>query len=908
MSAHPTPVSIAEQILQLVQINFDASSPQTDLQALYDAKIRVQDLCNSLLQATLGRLEYTTLLAESCQESSALGFISRLGVADVIGDKDVTLDEISKSTGSDPRFLSIALSSLSKHDYFEEVGGFGSKVYRNNELSEILREDHPESVKDASSCDEGFKATSYLLEASKPSLDGARRLPAVNLAFGFNNTVFEWMADQAWRGRRMGKAMQQLHLMANGNVVFDYPWNQLASPVVDVGGGIGSLELALLKREENAALNFTIFDIPATIENAKKTWANQSQSASSRVGFASGNFLAATLDETCIPRGMPTYLIRHVLHDWTDDQVVMILNNVRQAMLAAPGPASGARLVLCEMLLRSSSARFVRTTSMQLLALNNGITRTETEMVNLVEKSGFKVIKVHHMRAVDSIIEARPDLMPIQSTQRPLPTLPHEVLVLIFKLVFWENRATRVPYFPLHVRGREPYAHETDWKNTEIEHVTSSCVFPIALASVSKTWREVMSMLTPAWSRVIIFVDAPDCLTFARSQVEWSRRTMLPIDLVVSNQDSRRFSRSSDEEGEVLRSIFDIVQPLFYRCRTILFRVTYTSSLPRLASDFPDVAPNLETLWFQAEVPNSGYQGFMDGTLPVHFPFPSLQTLEIDGWNFVELSINAIWWLESLCQNKASDRNLKVTHYLPMNGQGKTVRLLMNDLLPILDKMKSLSFEEVDFASDLDIDSTADDSPSQSSLTLSGLCARLTALLLADRYVESVTIRRCSLSRILFAPSVYFLDLCDIDYPDSTGDLRDMLRFWEGRKLRVTNCPGFDDSVIKLFSEPIPTATPGKTSLRGLLSTLSIIQCHGFSIAALRKMIDARNAYAAAHESEEDCDIDELLLVEICNVPDLNAEDRNWFKRLFGEDSLDLHDEDVFKRTGVWPTDKTVIS
>ena len=66
------------------------------------------------------------------------------------------------------------------------------------------------------------------------------------------------------------------------------------------------------------------------------------------------------------------------------------------------------KLILCEMLLRDSSPRFVRTTSMQILALNNGITRTEPDMVRLVERSGFKVENVHYMRAVDSIVEAVP--------------------------------------------------------------------------------------------------------------------------------------------------------------------------------------------------------------------------------------------------------------------------------------------------------------------------------------------------------------------------------------------------------------------------------------------------------------------------------------------------------------------
>ncbi|GLB43619.1 putative O-methyltransferase [Lyophyllum shimeji] len=403
-----TPVTIAEQILQLTKAHFDPSNATDDPFALYDAKIRMQDLCDQLLQSALGRLEYTILLAESCQESSALGFISSLGVADIIGDETKTVAELSEASGADSRFLSIAMSCLTRHNYFEEAGGFGTQVYRNNKLSDILREDHPESVKDAVGfiCDEGFKATSYLLEASKAPSNGGKRVSAVQLAYGFDKSVFEWMSDNEWRGRRMGKAMQQLHRMANGNVLADYPWNKLISPIIDIGGGIGSLELALLKDEQNAELRFTIFDIPKTIENAKKTWMAQPEPASSRVSFTPGDFLASDLDETRIPRGQPTYLIRHVLHDWTDDQVLNILRNVRQAMCAAPGPDPNAKLILCEMLLRDSSARFMRTTSMQLLALNNGVTRTEAEMVKLVEMSGFNISRIHHMRAADSIIEA----------------------------------------------------------------------------------------------------------------------------------------------------------------------------------------------------------------------------------------------------------------------------------------------------------------------------------------------------------------------------------------------------------------------------------------------------------------------------------------------------------------------
>lgn len=110
--------------------------------------------------------------------------------------------------------------------------------------------------------------------------------------------------------------------------------------------------------------------------------------------------MASSLEDTKIPIGKPTYIIRHVLHDWTDDDVVSILRNVRLAM------NQDSRLLLVEMVLRAESPRFVRTTSMQILALSNGVTRTEVEMESLLEKAGFKVNKVTHMRAIDSVIEA----------------------------------------------------------------------------------------------------------------------------------------------------------------------------------------------------------------------------------------------------------------------------------------------------------------------------------------------------------------------------------------------------------------------------------------------------------------------------------------------------------------------
>ena len=109
--------------------------------------------------------------------------------------------------------------------------------------------------------------------------------------------------------------------------------------------------------------------------------------------------MAHTLEESNIPVGKPTYIIRHVLHDWTDEDALKILRAVRQAM-----PANG-KLLLVEMLLHPESSRLVRTTSMQILALNNGMTRTAQAMEDLVHLAGLRVQHVTKMRAVDSVVE-----------------------------------------------------------------------------------------------------------------------------------------------------------------------------------------------------------------------------------------------------------------------------------------------------------------------------------------------------------------------------------------------------------------------------------------------------------------------------------------------------------------------
>ncbi|GLB43880.1 hypothetical protein LshimejAT787_1500640 [Lyophyllum shimeji] len=339
-----------------------------------------------------------------------------------------------------------------------------------------------------------------------------------------------------------------------------------------------------------------------------------------------------------------------------------------------------------------------------------------------------------------------------------------------------------------------------------------------------------------------------------------------------------------------------MLAPHVPRCKTLCYDVTFTSSLPRLATDFPNTAHHLSKLVLKASVAN-GMTGFLDGTEVTHFPFPVLQDLEIDGWNFVEIYTNAGWWFEELLKTSTNMvHTLAISQYRPMMRGEIQHRFLIDDAFPLLSKFRRLLLDNVDF------DCTSDENPfthniEPESLELCSLSGPLTAAMLEKfLHVPFLTIVRCPLTDLGAFPACA-LTLRNIDYPAIAQDLRVLLPDWDGYELRIDNCPGFDDSILDMLGATrVLNTTTGEERLNAsMLVNLSIENCHGFSIAALRRMTEARKIFIAGSTSDDLRD----LTVLIRNVPTLEAEDRQWFARNFGDASLWRYDMDIWERSRI---------
>jgi hypothetical protein len=158
---------------------------------------------------------------------------------------------------------------------------------------------------------------------------------------------------------------------------------------VDVGGANGSLLRELL--EVNPILKGVIFDQPRVIDQARALPVNLAMG--NRLAFVEGSFFEA------VPAG-DLYLLRHILHDWGDQECRSILRNCRQSARV------GARLLIIEQVMGSQPTMFACQVDLTMLVAVSGRERRLKEYERLLGETGFTLQMFSPLTPTHSLIEA----------------------------------------------------------------------------------------------------------------------------------------------------------------------------------------------------------------------------------------------------------------------------------------------------------------------------------------------------------------------------------------------------------------------------------------------------------------------------------------------------------------------
>jgi O-methyltransferase domain len=98
-----------------------------------------------------------------------------------------------------------------------------------------------------------------------------------------------------------------------------------------------------------------------------------------------------------------TYLFRHIIHDWTDEQSVQILNNCRKVI-----PNNGRLLIIEAVVPTGNEPSLAKDFDMVMLVFPGGIERTEEEYRFLLEQAGFQLSSITPTASVISVVEGKP--------------------------------------------------------------------------------------------------------------------------------------------------------------------------------------------------------------------------------------------------------------------------------------------------------------------------------------------------------------------------------------------------------------------------------------------------------------------------------------------------------------------
>lgn len=168
--------------------------------------------------------------------------------------------------------------------------------------------------------------------------------------------------------------------------------------VADVGGGDGTLLAPVLAAYP--ALRGMLIDTEEGLAQAPATL--ERHGLAERCALVVGDFFRE------VPAGADLYLIKSVLHDWSDDQVVTILGHIR-SVLPTDGRILIVEPVLPELVDPQGDGR-IYLTDLNMLVNVGGRERTRAEFEDLCGRAGLSVVGVTALEPPSpfSLIEARP--------------------------------------------------------------------------------------------------------------------------------------------------------------------------------------------------------------------------------------------------------------------------------------------------------------------------------------------------------------------------------------------------------------------------------------------------------------------------------------------------------------------
>lgn len=308
-----------------------------------------------------------------------LSVAAALNVADELEQGPRYYTDLARAVDADQRSLHRILRMLVSVGIFAETE---PGTYALNDVAELLRSDHPASMRDLAvmlTSESHWLPWGKLGEVVRTGASGARH--------AFGTDLFSWFQEKGNRDEwKIFNAAMTSFSSSTARLVtagFDFSG---CRRIVDIGGGHGLLLSEVLEHAPQAS--GVLFDLPGVLEGA--------DGLDARVECVGGDFFES------VPSGGDTYLLKHILHDWSDEQCLLILRNIAAGM-----DPQGRVLAIETVMPESTDPHPAKFMDVNMLAMTEGgCERTESEYAELFDAAGLRLVRTHPTAGPVSIVEA----------------------------------------------------------------------------------------------------------------------------------------------------------------------------------------------------------------------------------------------------------------------------------------------------------------------------------------------------------------------------------------------------------------------------------------------------------------------------------------------------------------------
>ncbi|RPE26939.1 methyltransferase [Kitasatospora cineracea] len=322
-------------------------------------------------------------LAMGSMVTQALYAAAELRVAEALVDGPRPIEEVAAEVGAHPEALGRVLRLLAANGVFERQQ---DGRWALTPMADALRADHPVTMRDLAVLMghpthwEDWNGFLDSVVTGEPSLLKRR-----------GATAFEYLTQNPEYGAVFIGGMGNMSATETDPVVAAYDFSQFGT-VLDFCGGNGGLLAGILK---SAPGTRGILSDPRVAANGAAEHL-AAQGVADRVDIADADLFDA------VPTGADAYVLKHIVHDWPEEQALQILRNIRAAV------QPGGKLLLVEMVVpeEGNEPHSGKLVDLWLLLLVGGKERTASQYADLVARAGFKLERVVETAGAVSIVEA----------------------------------------------------------------------------------------------------------------------------------------------------------------------------------------------------------------------------------------------------------------------------------------------------------------------------------------------------------------------------------------------------------------------------------------------------------------------------------------------------------------------